>query len=124
MGECNNRYVLGVCVAGLLSMVAFLGCEKTNRGMSLEVTPNATTLSQGGDRVTLTASLPQANAAVASNRTVELLYPLEWVVTDPDSGRIVAAVGDSAVYQCILGGGRNTVIVRDQGDREGLASIN
>ncbi len=124
MGEHKSRYVLVACVVSFLAAAAFLGCEKTNRAMGLTVTPNASILSQAGQRVTLTAALPQVNASVVSNRTEELLYPLEWSVTDETQGRIVSAAGDSAVYRCDVGHGGNTVIVRDQANREGLAGIN
>ncbi len=120
----NNRIILGACVVSLLIAVAFLGCEKTNRQVELIVTPNSAILSQAGQQATFMASLPEVANAGVSNGTSELLYPLDWSVSDESKGRIIATAGDSAVYQCSVGHGKNVVVVRDQGNREGLASVN
>jgi hypothetical protein len=110
-------------MAVIFASVVLLGCEETQEQRELTVTPNAAALSQAGDRVVLTASVPDVSAAV-TNSPSGLLYPLEWRVTDPVMGRIISTTANVAVYQCDIAGGVNLVIVRDRSDREGLANIN
>ena len=110
-------------MAVMFASVVLLGCEETQQKRELTVTPSAQALSQAGDRVVLTASVPDVSAAV-TNSPSGLLYPLKWSVTDPAMGHIVSSTANAAVYECTVGKGENVVVVRDQGDREGLAAIN
>ena len=119
----GRKFVWGSCIAMIIAAMVLLGCEETQQQRSLTVTPNAPSLSRAGDRVVLTASLPQANASI-TNDVSGLLYPLEWTVSDSSKGHIVSSTANVAVYQCDVGNGANVVVVRDQGDREGLANIN
>jgi hypothetical protein len=110
-------------MAVIFASVVLLGCEETQQRRVLSVTPNTAELSRAGDRVTLTASVPDVSAA-ATNTVSGLLYPLAWSVTDPTMGRIVSSTANAAVYECTVTDGENIVVVRDEGDREGLATIN
>jgi len=118
-----NSVLLVGCISIFIASILLVGCEDTERKMNLTITPQSTTLSQVGNTVVLTASMPLVNAAI-TNDTSELLYPLEWWVGDSEAGRIISSTGNSAVYYCDAGGRHNVVTVRDQGDREGLANIN
>ena len=108
----------------ILVTVALMGCEKTERRRSLDVTPQWTEVTRAGHRVVLTASVTPTSDPAISNQVSELLYPLEWFVTEPGNGRIISTAGNTAVYHADNGAGKNVVIVRDQGNREGLANIN
>jgi len=108
----------------ILVAVALMGCEKTERRRSLDVTPQWTEVTRAGHRVVLTASVTPTSDPAISNQVSELLYPLEWFVTEPANGRIISTAGNTAVYHADNGAGKNVVIVRDQGNREGLANIN
>jgi hypothetical protein len=113
-------------VAAILVVAAVLmGCETAERRRSLEVTPTIADVSRAGDRVVLTASVPeQVDDDGFTNQVAQLLYPLEWTVSEPANGRIISTAGDTAVYYADIGDGRNVVTVRDQANREGLANIN
>jgi hypothetical protein len=119
----DNRVAWYRFMAVIVASVVLLGCEKTDQRRALTVTPNAAVLSQAGDRVVLTASVPDGSTA-ATNAPSGLLYPLEWSVTDSTMGRIVSTTADAAVYECTVGHGANVVVVKDEGDREALAAIN
>jgi len=119
----NGGMLAGVATLLLVS-VALMGCESTERRRSLVVTPNWGEAGRAGDRVVLTASVLPTEDASISNQVSELLYPLEWSVSEPANGRIISTAGNTAVYYADVGAGNNVVTVRDQGDREGLATIN
>ena len=119
----NNILVWYRFMAVIVASVVLLGCDETQEHRELTVTPNAAEISEAGDRVVLTASVPDVSAAVTNSQS-GLLYPLEWWVTDSTMGRIISTTANVAVYQCDIAGGVNLVIVRDQSDREGLANIN
>ena len=111
--------------AVLVVAAVLMGCETAERRRSLEVTPAVADVSRAGDRVVLTASVPaQVDGDGFTNQVSELLYPLEWTVSEPANGRIISTAGDTAVYYADIGDGRNVVTVRDQAHREGLANIN
>jgi hypothetical protein len=88
------------------------------------VTPESAEAGRTGDRVVLTAFVQPTTGPVISNMVAELLYPLEWSVSEPANGRIISTAGNTAVYYADVGAGKNVVTVRDQDDREGLATIN
>ena len=119
----DNTFAWYRFMAVMFASVVLLGCEETQQRRELSVTPNTAELSRAGDRVVLTALVPDVRAA-ATNTVSGLLYPLEWSVTDSTMGRIVSSTANAAVYECTVGDGENVVVVRDQGDREGLATIN
>jgi hypothetical protein len=119
----DNTFAWYRFMAVMFASAVLLGCDKTEQRRELTVTPDAAELSRAGDRVVLTASVPFISAAV-TNTVSGLLYPLEWSVTDSTTGRIISTTANAAVYECTVGNGENVVVVRDQGDREGLASIN
>jgi hypothetical protein len=102
-----------------------MGCETAERRRSLEVTPQWTEVTRAGHRVVLTAAVPvQVDDEGFTNQVSQLLYPLEWTVSEPANGRIISTAGDTAVYHADVGDGKNVVTVRDQANREGLANIN
>jgi|GEM_PF-2903987 hypothetical protein len=61
--------------------------------------------------------------ASSTNLADRLFLPLEWSVSNPGLGQILASGGYSAVYRSVGGEGVNVVIVRDQAGREGIASV-
>jgi len=110
------------CVAVLAAGIVMVGCEDASNH-SITVTPAASSLdvTEGSQNaVVLTASNGPSNTVA---RTNELLYPLEWSVTEPSLGNISSSGGNSAVYTRTGARGSNTIIVRDQGDGEGVAVV-
>ena len=107
-----GAFVFGASLAAWLSA----GCDPTaSSDTTIKVEPQTTELLGEGASVVLTA------AGVGTN---DMLYlPLVWSVTRPDLGAIVSSAGRTAVYESNGRVGHNTVIVRDQGEFEGLASI-
>ncbi len=107
--------LLGGMAAAMAAVVVFCaGCEKTETGMTLTVTP-ATSVINANDAVLLTASLPECERVI--------YYPLVWSVSDSRIGFLRDAAGDSAVYEAYNAEGVNTVTVRDQSGAEGMSSV-
>jgi hypothetical protein len=67
--------------------------------------------------VVLKASEPQAT--VSTN----IFLPLRWSVTDESLGSISGQGGWSAVYTRTSKTGVNTILVKDQGSSEGVATV-
>jgi len=105
----------------LIPLMLLSGCEPGDdevRG-EIPVTPASTTLSGDEKTVILTADL-----SVGDADPEPIVYPLEWSVSDPAMGRIVAQSGNKASYtHTSQGTGANTIVVRDQMAREGLATV-
>ncbi|MFC1453322.1 hypothetical protein ACFLSJ_08275 [Verrucomicrobiota bacterium] len=103
--------ILSLCLiaCGLL----FSGCEEADGTATLGVDPSTASLLADGDTETFTVG----------SGLRELSLPLEWQVTYPGRGRIIRTAGNSAVYERIASGA-NVIVVRDQYDAEGLATVN
>ena len=93
------------------------GCERTATDRGLAVTPSDARV-VWREAITFTATLPEG-----ADQDREILYPLEWSVSDPTMGTLRSAAGDSVVYVAARRSGANSVSVRDQGGAEGVASI-
>ena len=102
---------------GVLMTAFSVGCELSDSGNvsqnSLPVSPRSTNI--------LTQASALFTVTVNSNQNVVL--PLRWSVDNPQLGNIVSAAGQSAIYQATRNTGSNTITVRDQGDKEGIAQI-
>ena len=105
---------VGFSVAVLGAITALLGCEEGQSTTELIIEPSEVTLGEGVYAVTFT---------VDSNCVKELGFPLEWQVTRPELGRISASAGYSAVYERTDLPGVNVIIVNDQYNGEGLATV-
>jgi hypothetical protein len=110
------------CLAGMGVMlgvmvgVVMCGCESTKTTENaMTVTPGEATVTHDSALVTFTASLTSSNSS--------LILPLEWSVSDPSMGHIRSSSGVTAVYEATSRHGNNTVLVRDQGDAEGVAAV-
>jgi hypothetical protein len=79
----------------------------------LVVDPPSATLS-GRETVTFTVTFD-------TNDTVFL--PLQWSVTEPALGNFRSVAGSAAVYESSGARGNNAIIVKDQGNAEGLATV-
>jgi hypothetical protein len=53
-----------------------------------------------------------------------LVLPLVWSVSDSSLGVIKASEGMTAIYESTGTIGNNTITVRDQGDKAGVAVVN
>ena len=111
---CSSVMLL-IAILGLAA--ATISCDLSDTGdasqNSLNISPRSTNI--------LTQSSALFTVAVSTNQNVVL--PLVWSVDNPTLGRIVSAAGQSAIYQSSTHPGSNTITVRDQGDKEGLAQI-
>lgn len=98
------------------------GCESAKGTASLTVSPPEVNLVDGSGT---NGSYTVTFTVVEGLR--ELSLPLEWHVSNPSVGRIVASAGVSASYQATTrtkdGSLINTVIVKDQYDAEGLVTV-
>lgn len=108
-------------VVGVLALAVMLGvtagCESTSTADSvITVTPASATLDGKGDTASFVASLASTNS--------QLVLPLEWSLDRGDLGRILNAVGLTAVYEGNGKVGNNTITVKDQIGQAGVAVIN
>lgn len=111
-----------VLLAGMVAVVACVfcaGCENTETGMTLTVTPATSVINTNGV-VLLKAGLPENTS---SNETRQIYFPLSWSVSNSKIGFLRDMAGDSAVYEGRNAKGVNTVTVRDQAGAEGIAVI-
>jgi len=109
--------------ASILSLMVLLGtfmvsgCEDGAGTTALVVTPVEVNLTSSSFSNTVTFS-------VSSNSLRELSLPLAWSVSNPFLGNIASSAGVSASYSRTPGRhGVNVVIVKDQYDAEGLATV-
>ncbi len=125
----------GLAMVGLLGLAAGCG-EDAETDTALAVTPASSTVYADGATVFLTAYDPDqgvyemrakvsldSDVPETSNLNSHILLPLEWSVVNPAMGRIMASAGYSAVYESYGPRGQNYILVRDQGGREGIASV-
>jgi hypothetical protein len=101
-----------VCLGILLQT----GCEEATGLSGLSITPSSVTLSTNNQQVVFSVSDTEIDD--------ELALPLAWSVSDGSLGSILFSSGTSATYQRTDANGVNTLVVRDQYDNEGYATIN
>lgn len=106
--------------AGLVAFCAIFcalvlspGCEEADGLYQLYLDPSNIELTYASNSVSLTV-VGTSNA---------LALPLEWRVSNPDLGYIAFETGYSALYYRYSDNGDNVVIVKDQYENEGFATI-
>lgn len=116
------QFVTGFCVCALSAVVVAVassllaGCEEGKGTHALVVTPAYVDLTTSASNITQTFSV--------TGGLRELSLPLTWSVADQSLGRIGASGGVSASYFANTNlHGVNTIIVKDQYDAEGIATI-
>jgi hypothetical protein len=107
-----KRFVWHVLCAFVVVMMT--GCEEDFENAGIDVTPASVSLSRESS-VVLTAYGTEAREG--------LVAPLEWGVSDPSLGRIVASSGFTAVYRRSNADGMNVVVVRDKSGKEGYVVV-
>lgn len=107
--------LIGVAVAILSVAVLQSGCEEAKGLQGLQVDPPSASLTNSGETVVFTVT------GGITNETLAL--PLTWTVQDEGLGLITRSSGFTAVYHRSGQNGVNTVIVRDQYDNEGYATV-
>jgi len=105
-----------LCLAGAFVLLT-TGCESTSTAEEvITVTPASASLDGKGDTASFVASATSTNSP--------LVLPLEWNLDRGDLGRIISAVGLTAVYESNGKVGNNTITVKDQVGQAGVAVIN
>jgi hypothetical protein len=100
-----------IVVAGLLQT----GCEEAKGLQGLQVNPSSVVMATNGQISVFTVTGGVTNESLA--------LPLTWRVSDEGLGRIVYSSGYVAGYQRFSPNGVNTIIVRDQYENEGYATV-
>ena len=104
--------LMAVVVTGL----AIVGCDTTQTTDNvITITPASVSMTNDWGTAVFTASQVSSNAPLA--------LPLIWSVSDSARGTIRASGGLTAIYEGTALGGNNTIIVRDQGQNEGIAVV-
>lgn len=108
----------GLILSGLFLALLQTGCEESTglSGLSLE----PATVEMTPDMKTQVFRVSNQSNTVAGS----LAVPFKWSVSDPSLGVIVASSGTTATYSRNMRNGINTIIVRDQYDNEGYATVN
>lgn len=101
--------ISGAAAIGLLLAV---GCEEAGGLGTITVTPKTVTMRGTYNTEIFTASTDGA-----------LSLPLTWSVSDATLGSIVSSSGSNAVYRRTARVGSNVIIVKDQYNSEGYASV-
>ena len=101
-----------LCVAVLLAGLglALSSCEEANNVNGLSVSPSSVVMTN--DTQLFTAQIGGV-----------LGLPLSWRVTNPALGDIISSSGSNAIYSRTSEAGVNQVIVRDQYEAEGFATV-
>ena len=94
-------------------LMSISGCEDRDTDKNISVTPQSTDLIGTGDTVVLVAADPVS----------DIVMPLVWTVSNPSLGGIMSSSGDSAVYESNGTRGQNSITVRDDSEREGVAVV-
>ena len=117
-----SKYVSALVLAGLAASAALgfalLGCERAKGLQGIAITPSDFTMTKSNSTYILSVNV-DTNATLSSTPN----YPLKWSVTDPSLGSIVRSSGPNAVYARTMADGDNIIIVRDQMDNEGYATV-
>lgn len=113
-GKISMLFVLSMIIS---AMMLWIGCEESTTGdnVILNVDPPSPTV-KVGSFITFTVSQPEG----ATNSAV--YFPLEWNMRNPEAGRFLETVGNTAIYHATAAGG-NTITVRDQAAHEGSAIV-
>ncbi|HAS82925.1 MAG TPA: hypothetical protein DCS43_09710 [Verrucomicrobia bacterium] len=112
----KHRYMLTLTLAAIVGgSLLQCGCEEAKGLKGLQVDPASVSLSTNGQTVAFTVT------GGVTNETLAL--PLTWSVRDAGMGTIAHHSGYTAIYQRSAANGANTVIVRDQFENEGYATI-
>lgn len=112
-----KKSLLRLAAAFVVLSVFGLGCERTETDRGLMVSPSNARIVRD-EAITFVAMLPES---ADGNR--EIMYPLEWSVSDPSMGTLRSAAGDAVVYVAARRSGPNSVMVRDQSGAKGVAAI-
>ncbi len=107
--------LFGVAVAILSAALLQSGCEEATGLQGLQVDPRSATLTTNDQTTVFTVT------GGITNETLAL--PLTWTVQDEGLGRITHSSGFTAIYQRSDRNGVNSVVVRDQYENEGYASV-
>ena len=114
--------ILTLCALALSLGFLVTGCESGKGLESLFISPESVTLTATNKTVIFTAG----GESLSTNDTgvvTSLARPLQWYVSDPNLGSITKSSGTQAVYTRTGANGDNTVIVKDQYDNEGYATV-
>lgn len=112
----NKTSAMWVALAVGAVMAFVIGCDTTkSTDTVLTVTPASKDLTSAGETATFTVSVTGSN-------TVAL--PLVWTVSDSTLGGIKESSGLTAIYQSSGKIGVNILTVKDQGESEGIATVN
>ncbi len=110
--------VLTVVALTMAATLFLVGCEESTTDPGIVISPSSISVTNNW-MITFVAS-----PAGGTNSAVLLNLPLEWNMSDPRLGYFQDAAGLSAIYITRPGwAGPNTITVRDQAGREGVASI-
>ncbi len=102
------------CLLALLAVLCLChGCEQSDGGPALGVSPSSAVVDVATGSIVLTVG----------SGTIEGSLPLEWSVSDSSLGRIIRSDGLTATYARLAGNGQNRVMVKDQYGVEGAAVI-
>ncbi|MBL7078018.1 MAG: hypothetical protein ISS31_11175 [Kiritimatiellae bacterium] len=126
-----------VCLSVIASAAALFltGCDEAEGLETILISPNEKEMTTRENSIWLTASFPGATKQDDTNSTStvtvgdpvdpdDILHlPLDWDVTNPGLGQIFGSGGTSALYVRNSALGVNTIVVRDQYDNEGYATI-
>ena len=107
----------------LIPALFITGCESNDESVfgDIEVTPASTSLTGDERSVTLTADVSTGNDG---SEPEPIVYPLTWSVADSSLGTIISQAANKAVYKHTAStSGSNVIIVRDNLNREGLATV-
>ena len=107
--------VIGLAVAIVSAVLLQSGCEEATGLQGLQVDPRSATLTTNDQTTVFTVT------GGITNETLAL--PLTWTVQDEGLGRITHNSGFTAIYQRSDRNGVNTVVVRDQYENEGYATV-
>jgi hypothetical protein len=122
----KTSFVLGlaaVVFAGVCGML-MVGCETGDSTVALTVTPSQVTLTSTNSTVWFTVgNTTTGTNTVTTSDLRDLSLPIEWRVSNPGLGVIVATDGRSAIYTRTPAGGVNIVTAKDQYGAEGLATV-
>jgi hypothetical protein len=100
-----------IVVVGLMQT----GCEEAKGLQGLQVNPSSVVMATNGQITIFTVTGGVTNESLA--------LPLTWRVSDEGLGRITYNAGYVAGYQRFSPNGVNTIIVRDQYENEGYATV-
>lgn len=105
---------VGIGIVGGVMLLS--GCEEAKGTQALTISPSFMDLTASGS-----SNSTQTFTVTDGLRSLSL--PLEWSVSDPSLGHIGRQGGTSASYVRTAAHGDNSIVVKDQYDAEGVATI-